>query len=138
MVGPPMTDDRRRIIRTTGAPTAVGPYSQAVRSGRFLFTSGQIPLDPGTGALEAGLIEAQTRRVMENLRAVLAEGGAAFSDVVKATVFLVDLADFKSMNGVYATYFPSDPPARSTVQVAALPLGARVEIELIAELPSSA
>jgi 2-iminobutanoate/2-iminopropanoate deaminase len=75
---------------------------------------------------------------MENLRAVLAEGGAAFSDVVKATVFLVDLADFKSMNGVYATYFPSDPPARSTVQVAALPLGARVEIELIAELPSSA
>lgn len=132
-----MTDDRSRIIRTTGAPAAVGPYSQAVRSGRFLFTSGQIPLEPQSGALEAGPIEAQTRRVMENLRAVLAEAGATFSDVVKATVFLVDLADFKAVNGVYATYFPSNPPARSTVQVTALPLGARIEIEMIAELPSS-
>jgi 2-iminobutanoate/2-iminopropanoate deaminase len=127
-----MSADPRRVIRTPGAPVAVGPYSQAIVSGPFLFTSGQIPLDPQTGVLEVGPIDAQTRRVMENLRAVLAEAGATFSDVVKATVYLADLADFKEMNTVYATYFPSDPPARSTVEVGALPLGARVEIDMIA------
>lgn len=127
----------QRIVRTPKAPKAVGPYSQAVRAGQFVFTSGQIPIDPGTGALESGAIDAQTRRVMDNLRAVLDEAGATFVNVVKSTVYLVDLADFAAMNAVYAGYFPSDPPARSTVQVAALPLGARVEIEMIAELSGS-
>lgn len=127
-----MSGGRREIIRTPSAPVAVGPYSQAVRSGSYVFTSGQIPLDPQTGLLEPGPIDAQTRRVMENLKAVLAEGGATFADVVKATVYLTDLADFSAMNAVYREYFPSDPPARSTVQVGALPLGARVEIDVIA------
>lgn len=131
-----MTEDRR-IIRSQNAPAAVGPYSQAVLSGRYIFTSGQIPIDPRTGQLESGPIESQTRRVMENLRAVLAEGGADFGNVVKATVFLADLADFAAMNATYAAYFPTNPPARSTIQVAALPLGARVEIEMIAELPNT-
>jgi 2-iminobutanoate/2-iminopropanoate deaminase len=126
-----------RIVRTPKAPKAVGPYSQAVRAGRFVFTSGQIPIDPATGALESGAIDAQTRRVMDNLSAVLEAAGATFANVVKSTVYLVDLADFAAMNAVYAGYFPSDPPARATVQVAALPLGARVEIEMVAELPGS-
>lgn len=130
----PMSEGERRIIRTPSAPIAVGPYSQALRAGSLLFTSGQIPLDPQTGLLEPGPIEVQTKRVMENLRAVLTEGGASFSDVVKATVYLTDLADFTKVNAVYAAYFPSDPPARSTVQVSALPLGARVEIDMIAVL----
>jgi 2-iminobutanoate/2-iminopropanoate deaminase len=126
-----------RTISTPNAPKAVGPYSQAVRAGKLLFTSGQIPLDPLTGKLESGPIDAQTRRVMENLGAILDEAGATFSNVVKATVYLADLSDFAAMNAVYAGFFSSDPPARSTVQVAALPLGARVEIEMIAELPGS-
>jgi 2-iminobutanoate/2-iminopropanoate deaminase len=126
-----------RTVSTPNAPKAVGPYSQAVRAGRLLFTSGQIPLDPQTGKLDSGPIDAQTRRVMDNLRAVLEAAGATFSNVVKSTVYLADLADFSAMNAVYAGYFSSDPPARSTVQVAALPLGARVEIEMIAELPDS-
>ena len=125
------------VIHSAGAPAAVGPYSQAVRSGGFLFTSGQIPLDPATGRLVEGSIEVQTRRVLENLRAVLEAGGASFSDVVKTTIYLTNLADFATVNGIYASFFPSAPPARSTVQVAALPLGARVEIEMIAELPGS-
>ena len=132
-----MSDAGRRIVRTSNAPTAVGPYSQAVRAGTFLFTSGQIPLDPRTGRLEQGSIDVQTRRVMDNLRAVLAEGGADFADVVKTTVYLTDLADFSAMNTVYATYFTSDPPARSTVEVRALPLGARVEIDMVAVVPGS-
>lgn len=126
-----------RTVTTPNAPKAVGPYSQAVRTGRLLFTSGQIPLDPRTGALETGPIDAQTRRVMDNLGAILDSAGVTFSDVVKATVFLADLSDFAAMNTVYSGYFSADPPARSTVQVAALPLGARVEIEMIAELPGS-
>ena len=126
-----------RTVATPNAPKAVGPYSQAVRAGRLLFTSGQIPLDPRTGQLESGPIDAQTRRVMDNLRAILEAAGATFSNVVKATVYLADMSDFSAMNAVYAGYFSSDPPARSTVQVAALPLGARVEIEMIAELTSS-
>lgn len=127
----------QRIVRTPNAPKAVGPYSQAVRAGSLVFTSGQIPIDPATGVLESGPIDAQTRRVMDNLHAVLEAAGATFADVIKSTVYLVDLADFTSLNAVYAGYFPSDPPARSTVQVAALPLGARVEIEMIADLTGS-
>jgi 2-iminobutanoate/2-iminopropanoate deaminase len=124
------------VIHSAGAPAAVGPYSQAVRSGGFLFTSGQIPLDPATGRLVEGSIEVQTRRVLENLRAVLEAGGASFSDVVKTTIYLTNLADFATVNGIYASFFPSAPPARSTVQVAALPLGAAIEIDLVARAPA--
>jgi 2-iminobutanoate/2-iminopropanoate deaminase len=123
------------VIHSAGAPKAVGPYSQAVRSGGFLFTSGQIPLDPSTGRLVEGPIDVQTRRVLENLRAVLEAGGATFADVVKATIYLTNLADFGAVNGIYAAYFSSAPPARSTVQVAALPLGAAIEIDLVARAP---
>lgn len=125
-----------RIIATDAAPKAIGPYSQAVLSvrggARTLYCSGQIPLDPATGELVAGDIVAQTERVLENVSAVLGEAGMAFSDVVKTTVFLADLADFGKMNEVYAKRFPANPPARSTVQVAALPRGSRVEIEVLA------
>jgi 2-iminobutanoate/2-iminopropanoate deaminase len=124
------------VIHSAGAPAAVGPYSQAVRSGGFLFTSGQIPLDPATGRLVEGSIEVQTRRVLENLRAVLEAGGVSFSDVVKTTIYLTNLADFATVNGIYASFFPSAPPARSTVQVAALPLGAAIEIDLVARAPA--
>ena len=120
------------IVSTEKAPQAIGPYSQAVIAGDFLFTSGQIPLDPATQALVAGDIRAQTERVMENLGAVLAAGGTSFDRVVKATIFVVDLADFAAVNEIYGKRFPKNPPARSTVQVAALPKGARVEIELVA------
>jgi 2-iminobutanoate/2-iminopropanoate deaminase len=121
-------------ISTPEAPKAIGPYSQAVeaKGARMLFLSGQIPLDPRTGELVQGGIEEQARRVLENLRAVLAAGGAGLEDVVKTTVFLADLADFAKVNEVYAKYFGATPPARSTVQVAALPRGARVEIDAIA------
>jgi 2-iminobutanoate/2-iminopropanoate deaminase len=129
-----------RIIATDAAPKAIGPYSQAVlheRAGaRTLYCSGQIPLHPATGELVAGDIVAQTERVLENVSAVLREAGMAFSNVVKTTVFLVDLADFAKMNEVYAKRFPTDPPARSTIQVAALPRGARVEIEVLASSES--
>jgi 2-iminobutanoate/2-iminopropanoate deaminase len=110
----------------------VGPYSQAVRAGDLLFCSGQIPLDPASGSLVAGDIRAQTERVFENIRAILDHAGLSFSQVVKCTVFLVDLADFGAMNEVYARYFAAEYPARSTIQVAALPKGARVEIEVVA------
>ncbi len=129
-----MQPESGRTVATEHAPKAVGPYSQAVRSGGFLFTSGQIALDPATGKLTGDSIEDQTRRVMENLRAVLDAAGTTFDRVVKATLFLTNLADFGTVNGVYAGYFRAAPPARSTVQVAALPLGARIEIELIAEV----
>ncbi len=122
----------RKTVRTDKAPAAIGPYSQAVRSGGFLFCSGQIPLDPATGKLVEGGIEEQTERVLMNLEAVLAAGGATLAAVVKTTVFLADLADFPAMNAVYGRYFPEDPPARATVQAARLPAGARVEIEAIA------
>jgi 2-iminobutanoate/2-iminopropanoate deaminase len=122
----------RKTVRTDKAPAAIGPYSQAVRSGGFLFCSGQIPLDPGTGKMVEGGIEAQTDRVLMNLEAVLAAGGATLAAVVKTTVFLADLADFPAMNAVYGRYFPEDPPARATVQAARLPAGARVEIDAIA------
>ena len=122
-----------RAVRTPEAPAPVGPYSQAVVAGGFVFASGQIPLDPATGKLVSGEIEAQTERVLDNLRAVLEAAGSSLDRVVRSSVYLVDLAVFPRMNAVYARYFASDPkPARSTVQVAALPLGAQVEIDVVA------
>ncbi|MBI5818409.1 MAG: RidA family protein [Verrucomicrobia bacterium] len=121
-----------QIVATDKAPKAVGPYSQAVRAGEFLFCAGQIPLDPATGQLVPGGIQEQTARVLENIKAVLASQGIGLEHVVKTTVFMTNLADFAAMNEVYAKSFPNNPPARSTVQVAALPKGAQVEIEVIA------
>ncbi len=121
-----------QVIATDAAPKAIGPYSQAIASGDLIFTSGQIPLDPATQALVTGDVRAQTERVMENLAAVLQAAGAGFEEVVKATIFLADLGDFAAVNEIYGKRFPKNPPARSTVQVAALPKGARVEIDLIA------
>ena len=122
----------RRTIATVDAPKAVGPYSQAVAAGNFLFCSGQIPLIPATGELLQGDVTEQTTQVLENLGAVLRANQMTFAHVVKTTVFLTDLGDFAAMNDVYAIYFPSNQPARSTIQVAALPKAARVEIEAIA------
>jgi len=121
-------------VSTTSAPKAIGPYSQAVeaRGARTLWLSGQIPLDPATGELVKGGIEEQTSRVMENLRAVLAAAGASFEHVVRCTIYLADLGDFGKVNEVYGRCFPANPPARATVQVAALPRGARVEIDAVA------
>ncbi len=125
-------------ISTDQAPAAIGPYSQAVRSGALLFVSGQIPLDPATGAIVPGDINAQTRRVLDNLRAVLDAAGANFSHVVRTTIYLTNLADFNAVNAIYAEVFASDPPARSTIGVAALPKGAKVEIDAIAVLDDQA
>jgi len=124
-----------RTIAVDGAPKAIGPYSQAVAAGGFLFTAGQIPLDPATMKLVEGDIAAATHRVIDNLVAVLAGAGCQLTDIVKTTVFLADLADFAGMNEVYARRFGDHRPARSTVQVARLPAGARVEIEAVAKLP---
>jgi len=126
----------REIIKTSQAPGAIGPYSQAIRaaSGRMIFTAGQIPLDPASGQLVEGDIKVQTRRVLESVKAILEAGGASLRDVVKTTVFLTDLRDFQAMNEVYGEYFSNEPPARSTVEVKALPRGARIEIETIAVL----
>ncbi len=126
----------RKTVETARAPKAIGPYSQAVeaRGARTLWLSGQIPLDPATGEMVKGDAAAQTARVMENLGAVLAQAGAGFEHVVRCTIYLVDLADFAKVNEVYGRSFPKDPPARATVQVAALPRGARVEIEAVAVL----
>jgi len=125
-----------RPITSASAPKAIGPYSQAIeaRGGRTLWLSGQIPLDPATGELVQGDVSAQTARVMENLGAVLAAAGASFGDVARCTIYLADLADFARVNEVYGRFFPRDPPARATVQVAALPRGARVEIDAVAVL----
>lgn len=126
----------RTIVSTPNAPAAIGPYSQAVRAGNFLFCSGQIPLDPKTGEMVQGDIEAQTTQVMKNIEAVLTAAGTSFANVVKTTIFLTDLGDFARVNAVYGAAFEGvAPPARSTVQVAALPRGARVEIEVTALLP---
>ena len=124
----------RDVIHTEKAPKAIGPYSQgiAVSSGRTVFLSGQIPLDPATMELVAGDVSAQTQQVMSNLEAVLAAAGCTFAHVVRCTIFLTDLADFGKVNEVYGRYFPSNPPARATVQVSALPRGAKVEIDCIA------
>jgi len=124
----------RGTLHSDQAPKAIGPYSQAVvtEPGGLVFLSGQTPLDPATGELIHGDVKAQTERVMENLRAVLKAGGLDFAHVVRCGVFLVDMADFAAMNEVYGRYFPGKPPARTTVQVAGLPKGARVEIDCIA------
>lgn len=121
----------KEIVNTSGAPAAIGPYSQAVRVGQFLFASGQLGLDPVTGELREG-IEAQTRQALANMQAVLAAAGAATKDVVKTTIFLADMADFTVVNRIYAEVFGEEPPARSTVQVAALPKNGLIEIEMIA------
>jgi len=119
-------------VATSGAPRAIGPYSQALRAGGFLFTAGQVGFDPATGELVDGGIAEQTRQVLQNIRAILEAGGSGLAQVVKTTVFLVDMADFAAMNEVYADVFGTHRPARSTVAVAALPRGARVEIEAVA------
>lgn len=124
----------RQAVTTDKAPAAIGPYSQAIRSGSFLFVSGQIALDPSSGQLVTGSVAAETQQVIRNLDAILIAAGTSFARVTKSTVYLLDMADFAAMNEVYATAFPSPAPARATVAVAALPRGARVEIELIAEL----
>ena len=120
-----------RTIRAEGAPAALGPYSHGVRTGDLLFTSGQVGLDPATGQLVAGGIEAETRRALENLRAVLEAGGSGLDRVVKTSVYVVDLQEYASVNAVYATFFTGDKPARTTVQVSRLPAGARVEIDAV-------
>ncbi len=122
----------RRVIATPKAPSALGPYSQGIRSGDFIFCAGQVPLDPATGKIIEGGIQEQTRRVFQNLQAVLEAAGSSLSRVVKTTVFLVNLDDFKAMNEAYAEFFPAGAPARSTVQVVRLPAGALIEIEVIA------
>lgn len=122
----------KKVLKTDGAPAAIGPYSQAVAAGGFIFTAGQVALDPATGEMVGGDAAAQARRVMENLTAVLRAGGASWGDVVKAAVYLLDLEDFAAVNDVYAQYAGGEPPARATVQVAALPRGALVEIEVVA------
>ncbi len=123
---------QRSVIAAPAAPAAIGPYSQAIRAGNLVFTSGQIPLDPATGQMVTGDLAAETRRVLDNLAAVLAAAGVGFADVVKTTIFLTDMGDFAAVNALYAERFSGAPPARSTVQVARLPKDARVEIEMIA------
>ncbi len=127
-----MSVTRKAIIHSKEAPSAVGPYSQAVAAGGLVFVSGQIPLDPDTGALIEGGIAAQTERVLANLGAVLKAAGLTFGDVVKTTIYLADMADFAAVNAVYARSFPTQEPARACIQVAALPKGARIEIEAVA------
>jgi 2-iminobutanoate/2-iminopropanoate deaminase len=124
------------IVKPAAAPPAVGPYSHAVRQGDLLFCSGQIPLDPATGQIVPGDIRAQTARVLENVRVLLDSQGLSFAHVLKTTVFMTNLEDFAAMNEVYAQFFTEDYPARSTVQVAALPRGAQVEIEIVAHCGS--
>jgi 2-iminobutanoate/2-iminopropanoate deaminase len=124
-----------RAISTKTAPAAIGPYSQAVEASGFIFLSGQIPLDPGTGKMIEGDISAQTERVLDNLGAVLKAAGCDFAHIVKTTIYLVDLNDFQLVNDIYGKRFTRNPPARATVQVSALPRGAKVEIDAIASLP---
>jgi 2-iminobutanoate/2-iminopropanoate deaminase len=122
----------RRAISTSGAPAAIGPYSQAIASGELVFCSGQVGLDPATGELVPGGIEAEAERALRNLEAVLDAAGLGFADVTKTTIFLADIGDFAAVNTVYGRHVPDPPPARSTFAVAALPKGARIEIEAIA------
>lgn len=122
---------KRQIVQTDNAPGAVGPYSQGTRTDQMVFTAGQLPLDPATGKIVEGDIQDQTRQSLKNLQAVLEAAGAGLDSVMKTTVFLQDIGEFKLMNEIYAEFFPDNPPARSAVEVAALPLGARVEIEAI-------
>ena len=125
---------RKQVISTENAPAAIGPYSQAVRVGDLIYSAGQIALVPETGKLIEGDIETQTHQVMENLAAVLQAAGSSLTQVVKTTIFVTNISDFAKVNQVYGSFFQDDPPARSTVQVAALPLGANVEIEVVATL----
>jgi 2-iminobutanoate/2-iminopropanoate deaminase len=125
----------KQIISSKSAPAAIGPYSQAVRAGGMVFLSGQIPLDPVSGQIVEGDIAAQTERVMKNLSAVLEAAGCTFDNVVRTTIYLVDLKDFQTVNETYGRYFSADPPARATIQVAALPRASRVEIDAIAIVP---
>lgn len=125
---------RREPVSSAAAPKAIGPYSQAIRAGQFLFLSGQTPIDPATGNLVDGDIATQTTRALQNLGEVLKAAGASFADVVKTSVFLADMNDFAAMNAVYATFFPAPPPARTTVQAARLPKDCRVEIDAIATI----
>jgi 2-iminobutanoate/2-iminopropanoate deaminase len=126
----------RERIRTEHAPQAIGPYSQGIKTGKFVYTAGQTPIDPATGKLVEGDIAEQTAQVISNLSAILQAAGCTLDDVVKTTVFLMDMGNFAAMNEVYKRFFSSDsPPARSTIQVAGLPMGARVEIECVAVLP---
>ena len=126
----------RQAVSTTGAPAAIGPYSQGIDADGLVLCSGQLGLDPATGTLVKGGVEAQAERALKNLAAVLDAAGATFADVVKTTIFLVDIGDFTAVNTVYATFMPEPPPARSTVGVAALPKGGLVEIEAIARRAS--
>jgi len=123
---------KKKVIQTEKAPKAIGPYSQAIQAENFLFLSGQIPLDPKTGELVKGDIRKQTQRVLENIKGVLESQGLGMEDVIKCTIFLKDIGNFNQVNEVYATYFPSSPPARSTVEVSKLPRNAEIEIEAIA------
>lgn len=127
-----MEEAMKEIISTPSAPAAIGPYSQAVRWNGLVYCSGQIPLDPATGQLVEGGIEAQTVRVLENLKAVLEAAGASFETVLKTTIFVKDLGDFAKVNEIYGRYFPVNPPARATVEAARLPRDVRVEIEAVA------
>lgn len=122
----------KEVLHSDLAPKAVGPYSQAVAANSMIFTSGQIPINPRTGKIDATTIEEQTEQVMQNLHYVLAQGGVAFDRVIKTTCFLADMNDFAAFNNVYSKYFPENPPARSCVQVAKLPLDAKVEVEVVA------
>jgi len=122
----------KKVVTSDGAPKAIGPYSQGIDTGSLVFVSGQIPLDPATGLLVGGTIAEQTERVIRNVKAILAGAGLELAHVVRTTVYLVDLGEFAAMNEVYARHFPKDPPARATVQVAALPKGARIEIDAVA------
>ncbi len=126
----------KKIVETDHAPDAIGPYSQGVSKGGFLFVSGQIPVDPVSGKLIDGGISAQTEMVLKNLRGVIEGGGSSLDRILKTTVYMVDLKEFKEMNGVYGEFFGKNPPARATVEVAALPLGSRIEIDAIAFIPS--
>ncbi len=127
----------KQIIATDKAPAAAGPYSQAVRVGNLVFTAGQVGLVPGTKEFAGPDIASQTRQVLKNIQGILEAAGSGMKHVVKTTVFLQDIAEWPAMNAVYAEFFPENPPARSAVQVAALPLGAKVEIEVVAEVPGA-
>ncbi|MDM8520400.1 RidA family protein [Anaerolineales bacterium HSG6] len=126
--------NQRNVISTNLAPAAVGPYSQAIQTGNLIYTAGQIPLVPETGKMVEGGIQAQTNQVMKNLSNILDAAGSSLANIVKTTIFVTDLADFATINEIYGSFFDGAPPARSTVQVAALPLGSQVEIEAIATI----
>ena len=123
---------KKKIVSTKNAPAAIGPYSQAVDAGDLVFVSGQVPIVPAQGKILEESVAGQTRQVLENIKAILSAAGLELENVVKTTVFLTSMGDFREMNGVYAEYFAADPPARATIEVSALPLGARVEIEAVA------